>query len=263
MFQRIHLPSNGSLKYFPNNTASNFKVKVPHLFESKDSRVGLDCALSQITFSNSYNNVRDGLNGVLIYNVNDDGSETVQQYRVPPGYYSDIDKLIHAIKEAVPPLADDLTRDKFKFGIGYDEMKQKTWVRVSLTFFVEFQLDIAKLLGFDASVKIKRLTKEKRRQFSTYNAQVHGGSSIIFVYCDIIQNQLIAETSAPLLRILNWNHAAKEQNISQTFPELFYVPLNTLNFDTIHIYLLDTMGHPISFQDGHTYAVLEFREKTN
>ena len=115
MFQRIHLPSNGSLKYFPNNTASNFKVKVPHLFESKDSRVRVDCALSQITFSNAYNNVRDGLNGVLIYNVHDDGSETVQQYHVPPGYYSDIDKLIHAIKEAVPPLADDLTREKFKF----------------------------------------------------------------------------------------------------------------------------------------------------
>ena len=122
-------------------------------------------------------------------------------------------------------------------------MKQKTLVRVSHTFFVEFQLNIAKLLGFEC--KNQEIAKEKRRQFSTYNAQVHGGSSMIFVYCDLIKNQLTAETSVPLLRILNWYHAAKEQNISQTYSELFYVPLNTLNFDTIHVYLLDAMGHPI------------------
>ena len=261
MLPRIHLPSNGSIKYFPNNTASNFRVKVPHLFDSKASHSIVECALSQIIFPNSYRNVRDGLNGVLIYHMDENGSEKVQQYHVPPGYYGNIDQLLHAIKEAVPPLGEDVTKEKFKVGIGYDEMKQKTWIRVSLKFFVEFQLDIAKLLGFDANVKIKRSTKEKRRQFSTYNAQVHGGSSTIFVYCDIIQHQLIAETSAPLLRILNWNHMTKKQNVSQTFSELFYIPIKSHDFDTIHIYLLDSMGYPISFEDEHTYATLEFREK--
>ena len=155
MLSRIHLPSNGSIKYFPNNTASNFRVKVPHLFDSKASHSIVECALSQIIFPNSYRNVRDGLNGVLIYHMDENGSEKVQQYHVPPGYYDNIDQLLHAIKEAVPPLGDDVTKDKFKVGIGYDEMKQKTWIRVSLKFFVEFQLDIAKLLGFDANVKIK------------------------------------------------------------------------------------------------------------
>ena len=260
MIPRIHLPSNGSLDYFPNNTASNFTVKVPHLFNGKASDTAVECALSQIIFPNTYRNVREGLNGILIYQLDENGIENVEQYYIPPGYYSDMNQLIHVIKETVPPLADDLTREKFKVGIGYDETKQKTWIRVSLRFYVELQLDIAKLLGYDANVKIKRLTKEKRREFSTYHARVHGGSSTIFVYCDIIQHQLIAETSAPLLRIINWNHAEKTQNVSQTFSELFYIPVKAYDFDTIHIYLMDSMGHPISFEDGHTYIVLEFRE---
>ena len=76
-------------------------------------------------------NGREGLNGILIYQLDDNGIENVEQYYIPPGYYSDINQLIHAIKETVPPSADDLTREKFKVGIGYDETKQKTWIRVS------------------------------------------------------------------------------------------------------------------------------------
>ena len=170
---RIHLPSNDSSNYFPNNTSSNFIVKVPsHIFDSKTSK-GVECALSQIIFPNTYKNVRDGLNGISIYQINKDETESVQHFEIPAGYYSSLEQLLHTIKNVVPPLADDLAKEKFKFAIGYDSIKQKSWVRVSKEFNVEFQLDIAKLIGFDADVKIKRSTKEQRRQYSTYHPQVH------------------------------------------------------------------------------------------
>ena len=259
---RIHLASNDSTNYFPNNTSSNFIVKIPpHIFDSKTSK-NVECALSQINFPNTYKNVRDGLNGISIYKVDKDNTENVQFFKIPAGYYSSLNHLFHTIKGIVPPLADDAYGDKSKFAIGYDAIRQRSWVRVSQEFYVEFQLDIAKFLGFDANVKIKRDTKEKRRQHSRYHPQVHGGLSTIFVYCDIIEHQLIGETSAPLLRILNWNHASKKLSISQTFSELFYVPIKSSDFDTIHIYLLDSLGYPISFENGHTFAVMEFREKT-
>ena len=199
MLPRIFLSSNDSSKYFSDNTSSNFTVKVPsHLFDSKAFNT-VECALSQIIFPNTYKNVRDGLNGISIYQVDSDGQENVQHYKVPPGYYSSLEQLLHTIKDTVPSLADDLAKDKFKYAIGYDSLKQKFWIRVSHVFGVELQLDIAKLLGFEANIKIKRSTKEKRRQYSSYHPQIHGGMSTIFVYCDIIQHQLIAETSAPLL----------------------------------------------------------------
>ena len=256
---RIHLPSNGSHHYFPNNTSSNFTVKVSHLFNGKVSDGKIECALSQIIFPNTYRNVRDGLNGVIIYHASDNESETVEHFQVPPGYYSDIKQLLHTIRHIAPPLNG--ISGKPKVSIGYHDMRRKCWVNVSKTFYIEFQFDIARLLGFEPDIKIKGDTEKKHRVFSTYHAGVHRELSTIFVYCDIIQHQLIAETSAPLLRILNWNHTERTQNISQTFSELFYVPLKAYDFDTIHIYLLDSMGYPISFEeDGHTYAVLEFRE---
>ena len=66
---RIHLASNDSTNYFPNNTSSNFIVKIPpHIFDSKTSK-NVECALSQINFPNTYKNVRDGLNGISIYPI--------------------------------------------------------------------------------------------------------------------------------------------------------------------------------------------------
>ena len=129
-------------------------------------------------------------------------------------------------------------------------------------FTLNFNLILQDYWALNQISKSKVTLKKKHRVFSTYHAGVHRELPTIFVYCDIIQHQLIAETSAPLLRILNWNHTERTQNISQTFSELFYVPLKAYDFDTIHIYLLDSMGYPISFENGNTFAVLEFREKT-
>ena len=134
-------------------------------------------SLVSIIFPNTYKNVSDGLNGISIYQINKDETESAQHFEIPAGYYSSLEQLLHTIKNVVPPLADNLAKEKFKFAIGYDSIKQKSWVRVSKEFNVEFQLDIAKLMGFDADVKIKRSTKEQRQQYSTYHPQVHGGLS--------------------------------------------------------------------------------------
>ena len=107
-------------------------------------------------------------------------------FKVPAAYYQILEQIFHTIKGIVPPLADDLAGDKSKVVIGYDAVRQRLLVRVSQEFYVEFQHDIAKLLGFDANVKIKRDTKENRRQHSRYHPQMHGGLSTIFVYFDII-----------------------------------------------------------------------------
>ena len=104
MLKRIFLPSNGSTHYFPNNTSSNFTVKVPHLFNGKASDSKIECALSQIIFPNTYRNVREGLNSVLIYHAPNNENETVQQFQIPPGYYNHINQLLHTIRSIVLPL---------------------------------------------------------------------------------------------------------------------------------------------------------------
>ena len=189
MLKRIFLPSNESTCYFPNNTSSNFTVKVPHLFNGKASDSKIECALSQIIFPNTYRNVREGLNSVLIYHAPNNENETVQQFQIPPGYYNDINQLLHTIRSIVPPL-NGISGNP-KVSIGYHQTLRKCWVNVSKTFYIEFQLDIARLLGFEPNIKIKSDGEKKHRVFSTYHAGVHSAMSTIFVYSDIIRHQFI------------------------------------------------------------------------
>lgn len=60
---RISLPSNASSEYFPKNTPSNYRVKMPHIFNSTKK---YECALSEIIFPNKFKNVRKGLNNIEV-----------------------------------------------------------------------------------------------------------------------------------------------------------------------------------------------------
>lgn len=256
MFQRVFLPSNSSMLYFPNNTSSNYIVKVPHMFDNESSGI-IQCALSQIIFPSTYKNVREGLNGVTIFTVHE-GQEHSTFYKVPTGYYENVNQLIKAIHSSVHPLAG--IADRPKSLIGYDEFHKKVWIKVSSKFFVKFQHDLAKILGFVPDKALKGSVKEKHRIFSSHRPKIHEGH--IYLYCNIVKPQIIGEVTAPLLRILNWEHSSIKKSISQTFTDLFYIPLNGLNFDTIHLYLMDEAGYPLEFEEGeNTIVVLEFEEK--
>ena len=74
---RMSLPSNSPLNYFPNNTADNFKVKIPYL---TDANALYECALSEIIFPNRYKNVREISNEIRVI----DDSENVTEYKIEP-----------------------------------------------------------------------------------------------------------------------------------------------------------------------------------
>ena len=88
---RMSLPSNSSRNYFPNNTAGNFKVKIPYL---PNSNAVYECALTEIIFPNRYKNVRESSNEIRVI----DDSENVTEYKIEPYYYSTITSLITKIK---------------------------------------------------------------------------------------------------------------------------------------------------------------------
>ena len=135
---RMSLPSNSSLNYFPNNTAGNFKVKIPYI---PDSNAQYECALTEIIFPNRYKNVRESSNEIYI--VGDSGNVT--EYKIEPYYYPTITSLIKKIKEVLPS----------NVSITFDSVKERTRVQVSGGYSVQFGSDIALLLGFRSDKHIK------------------------------------------------------------------------------------------------------------
>ena len=82
----------------------------------------------------------------------------------------------------------------------------------------------------------------------------------MYVYTDVIEEQFIGEKAVPILRIINWDHSLKKDNISITFDRFYCTPLKHTNFDTIQILIVDDTGTEIEFEFGKVVVVLEFKE---
>ena len=245
---RMSLPSNSSLKYFPNNKAANFKVKTPYLSDLNSNDV-YECALTEIIFPNRFKNVRDNSNEIKVYQFDDIKNFT--EYKLPPYYYATIEMLIKKIKEVL----------EIKFiSISYDSIEERTRVQVSNGYCINFGSDIARLLGFPSDNLIKSIDKNKVSETSPYHSTPTGGLSTVYVYTDIIKHQIVGETATPLLRIINWNRRTNEDNTALTFEQLYFIPLKNSQFDVINILLLDDTGREIAFEYGKVVVVLEFRK---
>ena len=61
---RVTLPSDGSHDFYPQNTLSNFTIKLAKTLEFNGE---YECALSEIIFPNRLVNVREGHNMVDIH----------------------------------------------------------------------------------------------------------------------------------------------------------------------------------------------------
>ena len=234
---RISLPSNASSEYFPKNTPSNYRVKMPHIFNSTKK---YECALSEIIFPNKFKNVRKGINNIEV----EVGSEKIRQFAITPGYYSTISALIFKIKSTIKSI-----------DIIYNKVKKRTIVKSN--YRIKFGKDIARLLGFSSKTWI---AGGKNKIKSPYHATIYGGLTTLYVYTDIIQEQFVGETAVPILRIVNWDHEVKKDNTSITFDRLYYSPLKNTNFDTIQIFIMDDTGTEVEFEYGKVVIVLEFKE---
>ena len=64
MSQYITLPSNSSMRYFPQNTLTSFNTKLAKSIISDDSN--WEVALAEISFPKSWINVIDGENEIYV-----------------------------------------------------------------------------------------------------------------------------------------------------------------------------------------------------
>ena len=81
----------------------------------------------------------------------------------------------------------------------------------------------------------------------------------IFVYCNIIEHQIVANAFVPLLRAVPISTTA-DKYVTANFLHNIYVPLNTNRISTIEIKLCDETGRQIPFEFGKTLVTLHFRK---
>ena len=85
--------------------------------------------------------------------------------------------------------------------------------------------------------------------------------STIYVYCDIVEPQIVGDTNAQLLKTIPVEGKFGDV-IAKTFTNIQYVPIQTKSFENIEILLRNNAGEPVPFERGKVVSALPFRQHT-
>jgi len=83
----------------------------------------------------------------------------------------------------------------------------------------------------------------------------------MYIYSVMVEPQLVGDTVAPLLRIINTNIKGYGASSVHIFENPHYVPVQHKQFDQIIIDLRDSTGNPLPFQYGNVCVKLHFRRR--
>ena len=270
----LTLPSN--TRDFDSNTTAEFRVRLPNPLElDGDWEVGL----VEIQYPFSWNNLKGGHsidtqdNWILVtftekFPVFKNGMIAV---KIPPGYYGNIESMINAIEKALaawtipgdkstenPSIRSEISLTKL-VQLSYDTTYQKTKLKLDTTAIkgVVLGSTLQYMLGFGGEWSH---SFNKSLVYSTYPPDLTAGFNTLFVYCNIIQPQIVGNTLAPLLRTVPIS-GSFGSSVSSVFLSPHYIPLRNKSFETVEISIKDDQNHPIEFNFGKVILKLHFKKK--
>ena len=237
----VTLPSNSSLKDYPDNTLSAFRVKLAHTVVLEgDWEVGL----VEIHYPHRwYNYNRSDETSRISFSV--DNGETWVDQPIDSGYY---DNIKHFLLALVP----EILRENVEFG--FNAVSQKVFVEINHPgIALTFTGALAAMLGFEHNVPIR---KSRKATYPVDMDLIHN----LYVYSDIVEHQIVGDTRAPLLRtVAVQNRYGKDISINYERPH--YIPVKQKLFQEIEIDIRDSAGRKIPFQRGRVVVKLHFRKR--
>ena len=246
------LPSNGS-RYFPDNKATNYKIKLlekvivaPNSYEVALTELTYICSLRTFTGSNEDNLIEfTGKTGGFI--------------DLPLLHYSSIDHLVHAVNQ-------EFEKHGVPCSLFHSNVKCRISLEVGTGYAISISEKLSDILGFDGETQFDSEEPNETQSptffYGRFRPDILGGRYHIFIYCDIIDSQIVGSALVPLLRMVNII-GNEGQAITQTFSTPFYHRVSRSEFDTISILLCDEFGEELPIDKGQVTLTLHFRKIGN
>ena len=230
-----------------------------------------EVGLAELIFPHSWKNVSVGRFRVKML----EGGEWKNKYvDIPETLYNSKQQLIDTMNEYKNLVMED-QRSRIQFF--YNEVLNKVITHVSEGYSVMFDKEQSTMLGFgDQFTKLQNTSGEtghtvieSRRGRSIFDGvkiippfifDLNRGLHTFFVYCDVIDGQLVGDTNVRLLRTVPV--AGKSGDIiAKAFDNIHYVGLNRSTFQQIEIQITDDLGRNVQFAHGRVVVKLHFRRK--
>lgn len=240
----VTLPSDSSMKYFPENKISHYITRLPTPIELTGE---WEVALSEFFYPHTWHNITYK-NNTLSAKLKNGKMRTIV---LDPGYY-----------ETIPDILTALTLEEDKDAILFKYNPHIKRVRIIVEKGVTLYLEdgLAQVLGFDPGHISCEPGQDKWKYDSLYRIDLNAQFKVMMLYTDIVEPQIVGDVSAPLLRIVNVTGQDGE-TVCQQFDRPHYLPVNRKIIDTIEIVIRTHTGELMPFEVGRSYVKLHFRQK--
>jgi hypothetical protein len=192
---------------------------------------------------------------------------------IPEALYETPQQLVQTLNDKATDVLGETQRNKIHFV--YNVLLRKFTACVSQGYMVRFPKHLAIVLGLgDMETTLKHSKGVDVENRENGSRLVYDGDKIIpplcmdlerglhtfFVYCDLLEHQLVGDAHVPLLRSIAVSGKSGEV-IAKSFDNIHYVGLSRSTFQDIHIHITDDTGVRVPFEQGRVIVKLHFRRK--
>ena len=238
----LTLPSNASLDVFPDNKTTEYRVKLP---QPIDLDGNWEVGLYSISYPNTWYTLRNLIVDTHFYYVEGTGWPSVATMKY--GHYETMQYFVKNMNASLELEIGNSTTIYLTYSTLTGKVTVHLKPKCKLLLFGKMSL----ILGFGGKeVKIDKTGENPYvTDLSTFTS--------IYAYCDIIQPQIVGDTSAQLLRSIPVEGKYGDI-ITKTFTNIQYVPVQTKSFGYVKILLRNDTGDPVPFERGKVITTLHF-----
>ena len=293
----INLVSNASMATFPNNTLAQFTTLLPQQLSLSGS---WEVAVSEISWPSAIQNITCGEFKYQLRQAQPDDKEEqgektrkrayglVTMYTPPkiedhieertcsikPGLYSTVDQILESIfKKVFPnaaaklPVTWKVDKCSQTLKVYFDGSERDCILLEATSNDLQNVLGLKTVIDCKESSSTSRTSPMKSKTVGKFPIDISGGCNTIFLYCDLVQNEILGDSQTALLRAIPLSnflseHRGQQYLNYQTFTNLQWRRIVKSSIESITISLRSESGQLLPFLSrGRTNITLQFRQR--
>ena len=233
-----------------------------------------EVALAEVTYPHSWFNFNKG-DAVLKITTKPTTRAAEKVHilcEIYPNQYSDAEQLVGALNFNYNFALDEHVlygtisaevAAKLKVSFSYQRELRRILIKVSNPEIIDqitMSPHLLYVLGFEQAPQFKTATGYLTKVVAKYPVDLKAGFYAMYIYCNLVANQMVGDTLVPLLRTVTveGNH---EDVVCKVYNTPHYIPLSQREFDSVEISINDDQNKPVKFQFGKVITKLHFRRR--
>lgn len=234
---------------YPDNKKSNYKVRLPRTLYLKNkyevALVEMEYPITWETFS------RKDAYWITIKDMHLDGYHF--HVLIQPAHYDTISELVDEINEKLLEHAKE-SGGPGKATLKIHKLQKKIKLDVSHNLHVMFSDECCDVLGLEHNKYYHG------QETALHPFDISRGFYSLFVYCNVVEPQIVGDVYVPLLRTVAIN-GERGAYVVKTYSEPHYVPVSTDEMAVIEMNIKDDTGQDVPFMSGKVVCKLHFRQR--